>query len=270
MDRDIKIDKIPLLFIDYGGNMFKKYILLLFVCMGGVSLVQAQIQQIRDVRPNDTVTSLEFTPSMDVLDDSRSTSLSKMTAKGYYHFAPNLTAGLELPFARFESPVKNKNGLGDITVSLSMGQYNLGQKWAFGAGIENIIPTATADELGSGKFQLNPSIYGVYSPNRNWFLALGYKQYWSIMGNGNRDDINQARIRGVLAYLSDTNWWVLLDPRYYIDYNNTGVAKFQPEIEVGTMINVGTALYLRSGGKMGGNMPGEDWTISMGFRVLYL
>ena len=46
--------------------------------------------------------------------------------------------------------------------------------------------------------------------------------------------------------------------------------KLQPEFEVGTMINEGTAVYLRGGGKMGGNMPGADWTVSMGFKVLYL
>lgn len=250
--------------------MLHKYILVLAACVFCTPLLQAQIQEIRDVRPNDTVTSLEFNPSMDVLDDSASTSLSKMTMKGYYRFLPDLTAGIELPFARYESPAESKNGLGDISLSLSMGRYQVGEKWSYGAVLEGILPTATADELGSGKVQISPSIYGVYSPNENWFFALGYKQYWSIMGDGGRDDINQGRIRGAIAYLSDNQWWAVLDPRYYIDYDNSGVAKFQPEAEIGTMINEGTALYLRAGGKMGGNMPGLDWTVSMGFKVLYL
>lgn len=250
--------------------MCKKYILLAVVCLCASSFLQAQIQKIRDVLPNDKVTSLEINPSMDVLDDTGSTSLSKMTVKGYYRFAPDLTFGMEVPLARFESPTQHKNGLGDITLSLAMGRYNEGQTWSYGAVLEGIFPTATADELGTGKWQFSPSVYGVYSPSVNWFFALGYKQYWSIMGDGGRDNINNARIRGAVAYLSDSQWWVLLDPRYYIDYDHKGRAKFQPEVEVGTMINAGTALYLRGGGKVGGNMQGPDWTISMGFKVLYL
>ena len=250
--------------------MLRKYILLWVFCLCAAPLVQAQIQQIRDVRPDDKVTSLELNPSMDVLDDSASVSLSKITMKGYYKFAPNLTAGVEVPLARFESPAESKNGLGDITLSLTMGRYNEGQPWSYGAVLESIVPTATSDELGAGKVQLNPSVYGVFQPAENWFFALGYKQYWSVAGDGGRDNINYARIRGAIAYLSDTNWWVLLDPRYYIDYDNKGYAKFQPEFEVGTMINEGTAVYLRGGGKVSGNMPGADWTVSIGFKVLYL
>ena len=247
----------------------KKAIWLAVLC-SVAPFAHAQIQEIRDVLPNDRVTSLELSPSLDVIDSSGSTSLSKMTMKGYYKFAPNMTLGLELPLARFESPDKSKNGLGDMTLSLSLGRYNEGQVCSYGAVLESILPTATGDELGSGKVQLNPAVYGVYMPTPNWFAALAYKQSWSVAGDGGRDNINNGRIRFVLAYLSDTNWWVMIDPRYYIDYDNPGQAKFQPEAEIGTMINAGTAVYLRGGGKMGGNMPGPDWTISAGFKVLYL
>lgn len=250
--------------------MLKKWMLLVITILCASSFARAQIQQIRDVLPNDRVTSFELNPSQDVLDNSGSTSLSKMTVKGYYKFAPSLTAGIEVPLARFESPARSKNGLGDIILSLSMGRYNEGQVWSYGAVLESVLPTATSDELGSGKVQINPSVYGVYMPSPNWFFALGYKQHWSIAGDGGRDNVNNARLRGAIAYLSDTNWWAFLDPRYYIDYDRPGQAKFQPEAEIGTMINAGTAVYLRGGGKMGGNMPGPDWLISMGFKVLYL
>lgn len=250
--------------------MLKKYVVWLVFCLGCVPFAQAQIQQIRDVLPNDRVTSFELSPSLDVMDNSGSVSLSKMTLKGYYKFAPFLTAGMELPMARFESPAKSKNGLGDITLSLSMGRYNEGETWSFGAVAETVLPTATSDELGTGKVQLNPSVYGVFMPTPNWFFALGYKQQWSVAGDGGREDINVGRIRGAIAYLSDSNWWVVLDPRYYVDYEVSGQDKFQPEAEIGTMINHGTAVYLRGGGKVSGNMAGPDWTVSAGFKVLYL
>lgn len=250
--------------------MYKKYVLSWVVYLCCAPLLQAQIQQIRDVLPNDKVTSMEFVPSLDVLDNSGSVSLAKMTWKGYFKLAPYLTSGIEVPLARFESPTKSKNGLGDIITSLSLGRYNEGETWSYGMVLENIFPTATSDELGAGKVQLSPSVYGVYMPTQNWFFALGYKQYWSLSGDKDREDINYGRIRGAIAYLSDTNWWMILDPRYYVDYHVSGHDKFQPEAEIGTMINQGTAVYLRGGGKVSGNMPGPSWMVSAGFKVLYL
>lgn len=36
------------------------------------------------------------------------------------------------------------------------------------------------------------------------------------------------------------------------------------------MVNLGAAVYLLGGGKVAGNMPGSDWTLSAGFKILYL
>ena len=57
--------------------MLKKYAVLWMLCALATPGLYAQIQEIRDVLPNDKVTSLEFSPSLDVIDSSGSTSLSK-------------------------------------------------------------------------------------------------------------------------------------------------------------------------------------------------
>ena len=133
-----------------------------------------------------------------------------------------------------------------------------------------VAPTATSNELGTGKLQFSPSVYMVYMPTKNWFMSLGYKQYWSTIGADNRPDIDKGRIRAVAGYLSDHQWWVMVDPRYYIDYENSSEVLFAPEAEIGTMINPGASVYLRGGGKMGGNMAGSAWTVSVGFKILHL
>lgn len=250
--------------------MLRKGVLITVLLLSCAPVLLAQIQRVYDVIPTDNFTSLEFNPSLQVLDNSGSTSRSAFTMKGAYKMTPYLSIGTEVPFMRYESPAVSKNGLGDITLSLTAGHYQVENKWSFGGVLETIWPTATSDWLGSGKVQLNPSVYGVYMPTPNWFIAVGYKQHWSVAGDGGRDNINNARLRAVLAYLSDKQWWVLVDPRYIIDYDQKGKAQFAPEAEIGTMINTGTAIYLRAGGKVAGNMPGADWTVSTGFRVLYL
>ncbi len=252
--------------------MSKKYLVLLLLLFAGAQAGFAQLQKnyiIHDVVPTENVTSLEFNPSLDVIDNSGGTSVSKMTMKTFFAFDEHFNVGIEVPLARYESSAITKNGLGDVSFSLTATQFVRGP-WSFGTTFEFVLPTATDDVLGTGKVQFSPSVYMVYMPENNFFFSLGYKQYWSTVGADRRPDINKGRIRSVIGYLSDSKWWAMIDPRYTIDYENSGNVLFAPEFEVGTMINPGTSVYLRGGGKMGGNAPGSDWTVSIGFKVLHL
>lgn len=232
----------------------------------------AQLQKnyiIHDVVPTENVTSLEFNPSLEVLDNSAGTSVSKMAFKTGFMVNKHFNIGLEVPLIRYESDGFSKNGLGDISLSLTATEYEWGP-WSFGTSFEFITPTATDDVLGSGKLQFSPSVYAVLMPGEHFFLAMGYKQYSSVLGDGSRPDIDKGRFRAIFGYLSSDQWWVMADPRYMIDYQDSARAHFAPEFEIGTMVNPGASVYLRGGGKMGGNLPGPDWSVSVGFRVLHL
>lgn len=241
---------------------------LCFCCMSAFAQLQKNYI-IHDVVPTENITSLEINPSLEVIDNEGSVSVSKMTMKTFFAVDQHFNIGVEVPLARFESPDGSHNGLGDVSLSLTATQYVKGP-WSFGTTFEFIAPTATATQLGSGKLQFSPAVYMVYMPTKNWFMALGYKQYWSTIGADNRDDIDRGRLRGIVGYLSDNQWWVMVDPRYTIDYENSGKVLFSPEAEIGTMINPGTSVYLRGGGKMGGNMEGSAWAVSVGFKILHL
>lgn len=252
--------------------MLKKCLILCVGLCCGAEVAFAQLQKnyiIHDVVPTENVTSLEFNPSLDVLDNSGGTSVSKMAFKAGLALDEHFNISMEVPLARYESDTKNKNGLADVSFSLTATQYVYGP-WSFGSTFEFVLPTATDDVLGTGKLQFSPSIYTVYMPKNNFFFAVGYKQYWSTIGADNRPDIDKGRFRAIVGYLSDHQWWAMVDPRYVIDYENSGRAHFAPEFEIGTMINPGASVYLRGGGKMGGNLPGSDWTVSVGFKVLHL
>lgn len=248
-------------------------ITMLLVLLAAVCLpARAQLQrplEIHGVIPTENITSLELNPSMNVLDDAGGVSVNQLTFKAYYAYNPTVNLGVEVPLSRYESPSKSINGLGDTTLALTLTTYH-GEALSFGTRLEVVAPTATDDLLGSGKVMFQPSVYGVYIPNEHFFVAFGYRQSWSIAGDGGRSDINVGRVRAVLGYLSSDQWWVLVDPRYVMDYNNAGQAEFAPEAEIGTMVNQGTALYLRGGGHVAGNMQSNDWNVSVGFKVLYL
>lgn len=248
------------------------------LCLLGLP-AQAQLQKnvyhsekvtIHGVMPTENITSLELNPSFTAIDDSKNITLNQMTLKGYFAFDKHWNAGLEVPLSRYGGNDFAKQGLGDITLSGTFTQYVPGDVFSYGVTSDLILPTATDDLLGSGKVQLAPAVFGVWSFNNNVFLSLGYRQWWSVAGDGGREDINQGRIRSVAAYLSDDQWWALADLRYIMDYHTSGQAEFAPEVELGTMITTGTAVYIRSGFHVAGNMNQKDWGVSVGFKVLHL
>ncbi|MBQ7909034.1 MAG: transporter [Elusimicrobiaceae bacterium] len=233
-----------------------------------LSFAHLQRFYVPGLAPTQNVTSLELTPATTVIDESESLSADTLTAKAYYAFSPNYNMGIELPFSRWQSAQDSIKGLGDI--SLSAQAVQTGNKIDFGFKMETILPTATDDVLGTGKWQISPSFFAVYPVNKSFFAALGYKHYYSLTGEHNRDDINYGRIRLLLTYMDPDLWWLTIDPQYYIDYKNTGKAELFLETELGVMVNQGTSLYIKPGFHLGGNWQSKDWSLNIGFKILYL
>ena len=218
--------------------------------------------------PTQNVTSLELAPATTVIDESENLSLDTLTAKAYYAFNANYNMGIEVPFARWVSSADSIKGLGDI--SLSAQAVQTGNLIDFGFKMETMLPTATDKALGSGKWQVSPSVFAVCPMGKSFFAALGYKHYYSLTGENNRADIHYGRVRLLLTYMDNDLWWITFDPQYYIDYENTSKAELFFESELGVMINQGTSLYLKPGFHLGGNWQSKDWSLNLGFKILYL
>lgn len=77
-----------------------------------------------------------------------------------------------------------------------------------------------------------------------------------------------GRIRGLLGYLSEHNWWAILDTQYYMDYENKSKADLVMEVEVGTMLYDAVSLYIKPGWKVAGNMDTRKWSLSFGVKLL--
>lgn len=250
-------------------------VLLLLLAMPASAQLQKNVYvndsvTIHGVMPTENITSLELNPSFTAIDDSNNITLNQMTLKGGYALDKHFNAGLEVPLARYGADGFAKQGLGDVLLSTTYTRYAPGGVFSYGVTSDFILPTATDDLLGTGKVQVAPAVFGVLNPNPNFFVSLGYRQWVSVAGDGGREDINLGRIRSVAAYLSDSKWWALADLRYLMDYHNSGQAEFAPEVELGSMITTGTAVYIRSGFHAAGNMNQKDWGVSVGFKLLHL
>ena len=222
----------------------KKWILL--TVLAGILLpAQAQLQRKYEygVEPTDNVTSLEINPTFTAIDDRAGISTSGVTTKMYKVIDPNWNVGVEVPLSRFESPAKSETGLGDITLAVNwMRPESIQGGFGYGAHMEMIVPTATDRLLGAGKLQIGPAAFVLYSWPSGIFTAFGYKQLWSLAGPHDREDINMGRFRYNLSYLSENKWWAQLNLYYYHNYRTSGQMEFVPEVEVGTLVNEGTAI----------------------------
>ena len=249
----------------------KKYtwiVLFLMFCFPSWGQIQKTYHY--GVIPTENITTFEVNPSITTIDASKGISTSQMTLKAYRVINEEYNWGIEVPLVRFESPEKSVSGLGDTAVNATWFQPNNNDRLAFGAKMEFFLPTATDKRLGSGKFQASPSVYAVLFLPENMYAAVGYKHYVSLFGDHAREDINFGRIRLNIGYTSPDEWWVLTNLYYYMDFEHSGKAEFVPEVEVGTLVNDGVAFYINGSTHAAGNWDSKDWSLGVGFKLLYL
>ena len=222
------------------------------------------------VLPMENVTMLEMYPSVTAIDDSGGVSSSQLLIKTYHTINKNYNWGIEAPLSRYESPEKSINGLGDVLANITWTVPPDGPGIGYGSRIEVFFPTATDKLLGSGKLQASPSVFVWRVFSSGIYIAGGYKHYVSVIGDHAREDINTGRFRVNISYLNPNNWWIQTNWYYHQDFNHRGKMEFIPEAEIGTLVSQGTALYLNGSTHAGGNIHSKDWTLGVGFKILYL
>jgi len=90
------------------------------------------------------------------------------------------------------------NGMGDIVASAFFSPIKSG-RFIWGAGPVVLLPTATANALGTQKFGIGPTVVVLTQPGK-WTLGTLFNQIWSTSGATNRDDINSMYLQPFANY----------------------------------------------------------------------
>ncbi|MBV5319346.1 MAG: hypothetical protein JZU72_00065 [Chlorobium phaeobacteroides] len=226
----------------------------------------AQESSVRGVNPADNISKYELLPKYTRISDENDISVYTLTLK--YDKAINKVYGvnIELPFSRFDSPLGETNGNGDLNIR---GRYQMNSgRWTGIIGMEFVVPVASDDLLGSGKWQTNPVMSAVYAFSLQSFGVVVAKHFFSIAGDEDRTDIVQGQYRMLFAHTTKSGWWVLLDPQLYVDYDKSSRAEFGTEIEIGKMVGKTTGVWLRGGGHVAGSWDRQEYNISSGVRFI--
>jgi len=139
-----------------------------------------------------------------------------VSVDGYIEGTPGIPSG---------SPgVERKTGIGDINYSLFFSPADSsGPIWGIGPSLS--FPTASNDQLGSGKWSVGPSAVALWQPKWGTFGSL-VAQLWSFAGDDDRADVSQFLIEPFVSYNLDNGWYLVTDMIITANWNGASGKKW--------------------------------------------
>jgi hypothetical protein len=156
--------------------------------------------QPRGVNPKDNITKLDLVYTHDDFRDD--VQIDSLAFKYDRALSPNWGFKIEVPLLNFDAPGLSESGIGDA--SFRARYVETRGRISYLGGGELVLPTASEDVLGAGKWQLNPIVGAVLGLSQTAFVYAGYKHLLSFAGDGDRPDINasQPRLLGAITSAS--------------------------------------------------------------------
>lgn len=101
-------------------------------------------------------------------------------------------------------------GLGDTSATFFIAPSKPGA-FIWGIGPALLLPTATADVLGTGKWSVGPSVVGLLQPDP-WTFGVLANNVWSVFGDGDRAGVNQLLLQYFINYNLPKGWYLTSAP----------------------------------------------------------
>jgi len=118
-------------------------------------------------------------------------------------------------------PYPNQNtggeyGLGDMNPTFFFSPSKP-HKLIWGVGPTFVIPTATNDILGQGKFSMGPGVVLLSTPG-HWVIGTLINNVWSVAGSGSRPPVNQMLLQWFVNYNMKKGWYLASSPIVTADW----------------------------------------------------
>ena len=163
-------------------------------------------------------------------------------------------------------------GLGDLSYTAFLSPAKPA-KWTWGAGPSFLIPTATDERLGTGKW--SAGIGGVVlTIQGKWVIGVLAQNVWSFAGDADRDDVDFLLAQYFINYNLKKGWYLSSAPIITADWTAESGEKWTVPFGAG----VGKIAHI-------GNLPvdmqaqlfynvvsptfGGDWTLRLQFKMLF-
>jgi hypothetical protein len=171
-------------------------------------------------------------------------------------------------------PSQGTFGLNDINPSFFLSAAKPG-KLIWGVGPTFLLPTASDDVLGTGKFSIGPAIIALVQPAK-WTIGVLVNNLWSVAGPSSRPDVNSMTFQYFVNYNLKKGYYITLQPIITANWSapsgnvwlvpvGGGVGRimrlgFQP-------VNVNVQAY--GNAKRPDNLPSPTWQLKFQIAFLY-
>jgi hypothetical protein len=120
-------------------------------------------------------------------------------------------------------PTKGWTGFGDLNPSFFLSP-SAPHKLTWGAGPTFVLPWATAEQLGQGKFSMGPAVVALTMPG-HWVIGVLANNIFSVEGPHERTNVNQMLLQYFINYNFKKGWYVTTSPIITADWeaNNGSV-----------------------------------------------
>jgi hypothetical protein len=114
-------------------------------------------------------------------------------------------------------PQQGTFGLSDINPSFFLSPANPG-KIIWGAGPTFLLPTASDDVLGTGKFSIGPAVVILVQPGK-WTLGALISNLFSVAGPSNRANVNSFSLQYFINYNLKKGYYLTVQPTNSANWN---------------------------------------------------
>jgi hypothetical protein len=109
------------------------------------------------------------------------------------------------------SPNGSTFGLGDINPSFFFVPKKSANNLTWGVGPVFVFPTATASDLGAGKWSIGPTAVIVWTKDK-WVIGALANQVWSFAGDSDRQAVSQFLLQPFINYNLPKGWYLTTSP----------------------------------------------------------
>ena len=104
----------------------------------------------------------------------------------------------------------NRFGFGDLNPQFFFVPKN-NSKWTWGVGPVFLLPTATSNSLGTGKWGIGPTAVVVYT-SALWVIGALANNIWSVAGDSDRANVSQFLLQPFINYNLADGWYLVTAP----------------------------------------------------------
>ena len=167
---------------------------------------------------------------------------------------------------------ERKTGLGDINYSLFVSP-NKTKPFIWGLGPSINLPTASKDQLGSGKWSAGPTGVILFQPKWGTYGGL-VRQLWSFAGDDDRSSVSQMLIEPFVNYNLPGGWYLITDMILTANWNASSGNKWTIPLGggVGKLLKIGNQpINSRLEAYYNAAKPdaGPDWQLVFTFQFLF-